>query len=382
MPILAPTNGQEAGQPPAAGQPQVAPHPFVTGAREMTHPFHDKTTALASSTTTQVGPESVVARGFMRHIALLVTASGGDGSTTAAVADEEAPFSIFDVVRLIDTNGTPIVEVSGYGLYLLNKYGGIAPAMPDPKASPAFSDVDSDGDFAFIVRIPVEISGRDALGALANKNASQTFQIEYVLASGSTVYSTQPADAGGTVLPSVRVRAYLEAWSTPPQVAPDQRPIAQVPPAHGTTQYVRESVYNVESGDQEIRLNRVGNFVRFLMATYRTTAGALGTTQIPDPITLTYDGRDIERMARDLLRHRMAERYAFDAAEGSALGLDKGTVVWDFDHDLDGRPGWGERHGLLATTGATDLRIAGDFGAAGSLKVITVDVAPVGPVFG
>ena len=350
--------------------------PFTRGARERTEPFHDKTTTQQTSSR-QVGPEDVLAHGTMRHLVVHVTATGGDHSTSGAVAAADAPFNLLSSVELLDVNGNPIVQLDGYQLAIAaNKYGAYA-FMSDPRKSPAFSALDGDDNGGFLVRIPVEISGRDGLGALKNQHAAQTYKFKYTVAPDSDVFTTSP----DTTLPDVRVRAWLESWTQPKPTDLFGNAIAQQPPAAGTMQFWSSYVANVESGAQTIRLPRVGHHIRTIVAILRTSAGARTTTNFPDPIELTYDGNVLDNVSRDLLRHRIAERYDLDGADDAAGGLDTGVFVWDFSHDLDGKPGHEMRDLYLPTTQATELALRGSFGAAGRLTILTNDVAARGGIF-
>jgi hypothetical protein len=115
-------------------------------------------------------------------------------------------------VALHDVNGAPIVgPFSGWDLYQAHKWGGYA-AFDDPALSPSFSAVGaSGGNFSFLLRVPVEIGNRDALGALPNMNASSTYKLRLALAPSNRIYTTPP----GTTLPTVRFRVWAECWAPP-----------------------------------------------------------------------------------------------------------------------------------------------------------------------
>lgn len=374
--LMTPQNSGESTAPsPNGDKKDVIVVPFSRGAVERTDPFHDTSTQLATSAR-QVGPVDVLARGFARHLVLEVTASGGAGG--GAVAEEDAPFSVFDEVALLDVNGDPICQLTGYECFVANKYGRWVP-LSDARALPSFSAVDANGDFTFRLRIPIEISGRDGFGALLNENASQTYKLRYTLAPAGNIYSTSPV----TTLPSVRVKASLESWTKPREVDLFGNPVARKPPAHGSQQFLSHQVYNIDSGQQTVRLSRVGNHIRLLAFILRTGAapgGARSTSDWPSEIELLVDGNVIDNLSRTHLRDRMAERYRLDGADNAAQGLDAGVFVWDFAHDLDGEPGHELRDGYLRTTPATDLSIRGQFGGtADQLVVLTNDVAVTAP---
>ena len=368
-----------AMQPAHAGNKSNAPAllvPFTRASREYCEPFMDVAQTLGTSST-QLPQQDIPAYGFLRGIHLDIQASGGTG--TVAVAGPDAPWSSIQEIVLKDVNGAPIVgPVSGYDLYLINKFGGYFPHQAEPKLRPSFAAVGTNGNYSFGLYIPVELSQRDALGAIANQNAASTYKLQVTMAPAAQVYNTAP-----TTAPTVRVRATLEAWTQPTQA--DLRGNAQsvMPPAHGTTQYWSKTVINVTSGMNTIRLPRVGNYIRNLILVARDASGARAAmeTAIPDPLTLNWDTRLLRQYIRPRLNDQVARRYMLTAGLDAAQGRDSAVIPLDFMHEFDGIAGNELRDGWLPTTQSTRLELAGSFGAAGTLTVLTNDVAPQGEIF-
>lgn len=366
-------NGERSGEDLPLG-------PFVRGSRHRAEPFLDRSDTLGASAI-QRGPEDVAAFGFIRHVLVLVEGTVPSANAAAVAFAADGPFSVLDSVTLQDVNGNPLVgPFSGYDLYLANKYGAYAGGLLDARQSPSYSAVtgtdDAGGNFSFLLRLPVEISGRDALGALTNQNAGQTYKVGYTIAPSGNVYDTAP-----TALPTVRVRAWLEAWTPPKSADLLGNPVAQMPPAHGTLQMWTRYTETIASGSQQVRLPRVGNQLRTIVAVIRDGDGARVTANWPDPVQLRVDGNTLDNVARSVARHRIAEQYGFDAAADAAGGLDSGVFVWSFANDLDGRPGYEMRDAYLPTTQATRLELDGSWGGAGTLAVLTNDVASAGNIF-
>ncbi|MCA1569735.1 MAG: hypothetical protein LC798_05320 [Chloroflexi bacterium] len=366
--------------PAARGQDEtlVLPNPFARASEEQFFSFDDRSVQMVATGPLQQGPIDVPATGFLRHVVLLVTTSGGAGGAAVVAKHEDSPWRALQDITLTDTNGTTIVgPLDGYELMLANRWGVYA-FESDPVRHPAYSDVavgsGATGHFAFLLRVPVEIAGRDGLGALPNMNASNTYKLTYSVAASTRVYTVVPA----TTLPLVRVRAGLEAWAPPPPA--DQRgvPNITVPPAMGTTQNWTRTQVNVNAGDQRVRLPRVGNLLRTLVFILRTTgAGTPRTTvDFPDPVRVELDRNVLTNEWRDYRRGLMRERYtqALDA-------FDTGVLVVDFTHDLDYKPGNEMRDQYLPTTQATALEVLGSFGAAATLTVLTNDVGPQGDIY-
>lgn len=342
--------------------------PFTHAAHEHTEAISDASVLVGANVTGQ-GPFDVPPYGYIRNVYLLVTTSGGVDGT--AVATEDAPFNVLQNVSIEDVNGTPIVgPYNGDELFYVNKYGGYQ-FFSDPEAMPFFTS--GAATFNFALRVPVEINPRTGLGCLSNMNSSATYKLRYSINQG--VGGIVSALGTGT-LPTVRVRAFLEAWSLPPETSRDGFPIADEPPMLGTTQYWSKKIVNIAAGQQTIALNRVGNQIRQLIAIFRNATPVRNDSNFPDPMTLAWDARTVFVEPRNLRQQYMAERYRY-----TRVAKDTGVYVYDFAHDGNSHPG-GEDDGhlWLRTVQASRLEFQGSFGVAGTLTILTNDVAPVATV--
>lgn len=364
--------------PPQAAQSSHAPAllvPFTRAAKEHVENFVD-VSQLMDTSSHQLGPFDVAAYGFMRNIILHVQATGGVGAPTAL---EDAPFSVLDEVTVLDVNGAPIVgPINGYDLFLINLFGGYTPASPDPRQSRVYSAVSATGNFTFVLRIPIEVSGRDALGSLANQNGSSTYKLRLTIAAGAKVFGTQP-----TTYPTVRIRAHLDAWTQPNATDLRGNPAATQPPAHGTTSYWTKTTFTVSSGFQMFRLPRIGNYIRNLFFVLRDGSGTRSgaVANVPDPFSIYWDTRLMKGYQRDVWADQMVKRTDLNAAAEAVRGLPNSVYVEDYAHDFDGAIGWELRDGWLPTVQSTRLEVSGTWGGPGTLTVITNDIAPAGEVF-
>jgi hypothetical protein len=383
-----PTAATTTKQTPTTGNPkQPAPMPmvpFTRAAKEHIEPFDDRTSAAISANTQAQGPIDVPAYGYLRNIVILVTI-GTAGSGGSAVAAEDSPWSALTDIQLADVNGAPLFgPVSGYDLYLATKYGGYEFSC-DPKQLSSFSAVNATtGNFAFSLKIPVEINLRDALGSLANQNASSTYKIKYTINNSAGIYTTPPV----TTLPTVRVRLFLEAWAQPTSTDLRGMPQMTTPPAHGTTQYWSKFTVPVPAGSNTIRFTRVGNFIRNLILVNRRGVGAAarsnGELDWPDPVQIFWDTRLLHNYTKAVFRDVITRRTGYTAAIETAGGSDNGVFVYDWMHEFDGKLGRELRDGWLATVQSTRLEAQGLWGLgvnADTLDVITNDVSPNGEVF-
>jgi hypothetical protein len=153
-----------------------------------------------------------------------------------------------------------------------------------------------------------------------------------------------------------------------------------------TTQFWTTQVLNYGAGQQTLRFTRVGNYIRNLILVARRNSGtrANGDSDFPDPATLQLDTRPLDIVERNNWKNQMYERTGYGAngaANDAAGGLDSGVFVYDFAHEFNGTLGLENRDLWLPTLTSTRLELQGNFANAGTLTVLTNDVAVAGNVF-
>lgn len=319
-------------------------------------------TKLITAATQQLDPINVPSFGYLRHIFLDVSSTGGAG---AATGKEDYPWNLLQSVTLLDVNGAPIVgPMDGYALLWANIIGGYA-LQSDPRKLPGFSN-NVDNPF-FQIRIPVEIAHYNGLGSIANQNAAAPYQLLITLNSSTGAWSSVPA----TTLPTVTIKGTIECWTLPAATDSNGRPQQQLPPAHGTGQFWSSRNVNVAvSGDNTVPILRVGNLIRNLVFICRTTAPARSDTVFPDPIIVNMDGR---QMTQESQTYRIQRE--FEQLENSTR--DTGVFIYSFDTSLQGRAGDGPPNMWIPTTEATRLEVTGNWAAAGSVQVLVNDIQPI-----
>jgi hypothetical protein len=313
----------------------------------------------------------VPSHGYMADIVIMVTAAGGDDGNTDAVAAADAPWNVLDNIQLVDTSLVPIVgPLSGYDLYLINLLGGydfsssIAGengAAPDP----TFTPIDVDGNFTFTLRIPVQLSNRDAVGALANQTASAPYRLTATLQPSSVVYSTPP-----DTLPVVTVQCWLESWSQPAPMNNAGGAQTVQPPALGTTQFWSVQIDNLNQGYQDWRLQKMGYLIRTVILQFRDADdGDRDSSVIPPSLNFLIDGQQREAgQSPQILRQRTYKRT-------DGIIVPAGVLVYDFTHELSGHIGDDLRDLLVPTTPATNWRYQGTLGGAATLRTLINDVS-------
>lgn len=331
---------------------------FTAAAHEHVEPAFDQSQILTAAQQ-NLNPFDIPAYGYVRHIILLVEASGGTLGPGVFAAD--APFNVLKEVAFFDVNGVAICQLSGYDLFLANLFGGYA-FRNDPRNDPDYA---TGINFAFALRIPIEILHNNGLGALANQNAAASYKVRVALAPSGEVFSTAP-----TTLPTVRVRGVLEAWSQPNPTDLAGRPQALVPPRHGTTQYWTATNKQFgAAGRGSVPITRVGNLLRNLIFVARDATGARTNSVFPDDAVLSWDSRQQLQLTRFLARKYASERNI-------VVDVPAGVFPFQFTHDLMGKAGDGTPELWWPTVQSTRLELAGTFGA-GRIDTLVNDVAPV-----
>lgn len=378
-----PATTMPAGSRTPAGQGQTKNTVlFARSTKKHFEPFLDVSTVLSTSAQVVAGtPASVPAFGFLRGIWVRVDATGGSGTTTAAVASGDAPFNIFANIALLDVNGAPIYGPfsNGYMAFLITKYGAYY-RYGDPRAND-FQAVQTSGNFRFWIYIPVELVRRSGLGSLANLNAAATYKLQFTIAPSTTVFTTAPAPT----LPTIRIRCWLDAWTQPPATDLLGNMTEQVPPNHGTTQFWSEQDYTVAGGQQNIRLQRVGLYIRNLIFVLysNATPSIRDDTDWPDPVQLFLDGYELQNVSQNFLWGRGFREYNLNPNSTDAAGSrDTGVYVFNFNDDYSPIPGAELRNRYLTTLQSSRLELRGSLGgAAQTLRVLTNDVSPAGDIF-
>jgi hypothetical protein len=373
------TPAKPAGNGQAKGAPAPAPRAFRIGVQSHDEIDYDVTVPTTVSTQ-DLQVLNVPPAGFLRGLYLDVV--GTTAANAAAVTfAQNGPFNVIDTVTLEDVNSAPIVgPLNGYDLYLVNKYGGYS-FSDDPKSNPTYSATTgagaTGGSFGFILRVPVEIVNRDALGALPNKSGTSMFKLRLRLAATATIYGVAPTNA-----PSVRVRIQQVSWWDPDPTDLKGRPQAQNPPGVQTTSFWSKAVFTLNAGTIRQPLERVGYLIRCLIFVLQDGAlsRTVGETDFLDPATIQFEANVLISRLKRVWIHMMSQNYGYGqtAAIDTAEGRDSGVYVEPFMLDFGLKPGADTRRGYLPTSSAARLELQGNIGGAGAhtLTVITNDVAP------
>lgn len=360
------------------GERAMPPRPFRIGAIAHEEINYDQSVTLNASTQDLTVLE-VPPSGFLRGVYVIVNGTSSTNVATVALENNNAPFSVIDSITFEDTNSKPIVgPFNGYDLYLINKYGGYFNSSDVKQSTEFAADTGSGGTitFSFILRIPVELVARDALGALPNKSGTNKFKVRIRIAPESAVYSTPPTNDV-----DVRVRMVQDGWYEPDQTDLKGRPLSQNPPAVQTTQYWTKGNYTQGSGDQRIQIQQgLGYLIRnMLFINYPDSSidrDATSDGNFPDPATLQFEANVMFDRPAILWRDLIAREYGYSEAVETAGGRDYSVYPKSFMTDFGLPPGAETRRGYLATADASRLEFRGNFGGATTFTTLVNYVAP------
>jgi hypothetical protein len=319
-------------------------------------------TVTPGAAAVQQGPFDVPAYGYLRHIFFEVIGTGG--TIGAGVLHPDYPFNLFSNITLLDVNGAPLVNIDGFALLQVNVYGGHG-FRSDPRLSPWYVGTIN---AQFFLRLPVEISRHNGLGALGNQNAAAAYKLQWTINPSTVLYTTAP-----TTVPTFTIRPQLEAWSLPNQQDLAGRPQAQAPPAHGTTQYVSYFSRTTAVGALTYLLPRVGNMIRFILFIARNNNANTprDDTVFPNPFQITWDARTLTNETQNYRIQKQSEALINGAAR------DTGVFAWLLNNTNNGEVGDEEPNLWIPTTQSTRLELDGTTATAGTIQTVTVDIAPV-----
>lgn len=357
----------------------VMPRAFIVGSRNNDKPDFDQGSITLTTSEQRLNAYQISPSGYLRGVWLLVENTAVNTTDTTVAYEEDGPFNVLSSIRFLDTNSQPIIgTLTGYDVYILNKYGGYM-FQGDAKASAVYSastgTATDAGSFTFVLYLPLEIVARNALGAQLNKSGAAQYSLEMFAAAEGTVFSTEPATSS-----TVRVRATLDSWLDPEPSDALGNPVEQDPPLLNTTQYWHKQNYVINSGQQFTRLQGIDGLVRLLIFIARRTSStrANGESDWPDPFTLKYEESLLmQSRVRALWRYWIGLTYGYDAANEASKGRDDGVYpIWNFFNDWNLKPGNELARKYLPMSSASNLEIDGTWGNGVTLDLLVNKVVP------
>lgn len=368
--------------PPAIKAPakaqQVALRPFKIGVQSVDDEAYDVAVTLGASTVTLTPQYEVPSTGYLNAVYILVenvvTSSTATATGTAGlgVLKEDGPYCAIDNIIFTDTNNAEIVgPISGWDLYVLSKFGGYC-FQDDPEANTdlftattnATASSTASGSFSFMLRLPLELVPRDALGSLPNKSSSTPFKVKTTMASVGAIYN-----ASATVGGACRVRMIPDSYWEPTPTDGSGNTVANQPPGVNTTQYWNKTDYTTTAGSASIMLsNSVGFPVRSLGFVLRDSnlSRAQGETDWPITTRLQLQSNLMLDRPVKYWKRRITEMWGYLAAGDAAGQKDNGVYWHPFNADFYPKPGWETRRSYLRTTDGMRMQLKGTIQGTGT----------------
>lgn len=349
--------------------------PFPIASRKQSRSSFALPTVNLSASLSPQTPVEVPATGYLRFVDLFfsLVATGGTPQVTA-----DAPFSLITTIGLRTSDGTPIlVPVSGYQLYLINKYGSQAGISPqaDPR-NPLNGFVGTAAAFAFSLRIPFEIDAATGLGSVPALASNRNFQIDMTFTSISGLYgATTPPT--GVAVSTLGIAHY---WAVP--VASNDANLQQTtaPMGLGTLARWQLETPPVTPGAKFIKSNNVGGTLGTLIWTMRDSSGVRQEAALPAVTQLYLDNEPQTYWTTAALLKEMANWFGLEVNTPDVYkGFDNGVRAMSFAADGGTQAGDGQasRAQFLSTLDATLLQLwMANIGGAGStLELLTQTVS-------
>lgn len=338
---------------------------------------------LAGATSFQ--PIPLPATGWVRKVSMEFTAAMACASAGAVVAGD-APFNLVSSVTLTDATGQPIYQpISGYNLYLVNKYSGqgtLKDGAPlsrfNPQAGPeyAFAATATTGTAKFRLDLDLEMDAFTGYGSVPNLDANASLQLKIDVAPYSVAFS-------GTTVSAASLSVRVGQWYWAP-VGSQMGGVAVSQSPAGAGDYL-ETRYETQtvsaSAENTIPINNRGGLIKAIILVSRA-AGTRTAFTAASNMGLVYDNNAIdEGITFEEASDANRRVYGYTGADlttsyapltaGVTPGLDRGVHVFPFFAQSGGRDSW------LNTRVGTLLQIKATPGASATQMEIITQIAQV-----
>lgn len=369
---------------PAKGKQQqvVAARPFVTGTRTLESEVYTQTVTQTTGTQA-LQPYEFQVDGYLSGALVRVTATtAGNSADTAFEAD--GPFSVLQSVIVEDIGGKQILgPLDGWKLYVLNRFGGFVHNM-DAKNNTSYTVTTgtgaTGGSYRFVLRVPIQVRRRDAMGALPNRNASATFKLKIVLNTITSVYATNP-----TAAPSVNVQVQQHGWATSDQRDYKGNAVSPTPNGVGSLLYTDVETIQLSAGAFNQRMSTFGGLLRLLVFELRDADGSrsVGETDWPSLFEMEIDKVKVFSRSTVTWDHLMSEDYRLNTTAESTTATDtklNGVKVLHWLDDFGLQPGAENGFRYQPITPSTAVQLIGTIGGSGAhtLAITKNYLSPVG----
>jgi len=362
----------------SAGNAPSATVPFARAAKHHVEQGQTQVLASASWASGQVQQYQVPTFGYLKSLLFTMTGAGGVNAANNTQPSPDAPWNLFSNVLFTDVNGTPIINLDGFAMWVAMNYGGYR-VFQYNQSQFGYSSVASGagaggtGNFKMKMEIPAEFA-TDGLGCLPNMDASAQYRVNLTYNGPSTFYNGASAQPS-TSVPNVTTLLELNSRTRPPAVDMYGNPQSTQPPSAGTVQYWTSQIFNLSSGQNTLQLTRVGNLIRNHIFIFRDSGGsranADSTSVTPSNIEFDWDAGIRYKINTDTQRELNYLLYGFDVPAG--------VISFPNMSDPEGLQGFEYGQQWMSTVGSTLLKLQFTNSAAGTLQVLTNDIVPASP---
>lgn len=286
------------------------------------------------------------ATGWVRRLNLYFTlaVTGGTGTWAA-----DGPFNLISAVTLTDATGQPVFQpVSGYNLYLMNKYLGtpqnpyVEPAQTDPRIDPAFATSTSAATFR--LSLDFEIDNTTGYGCIPNLDSNASLQLKVDFANVSVSGLT------GSTASTLSLRVEQEYWAPVGSIQGGVQ-ANTAPPGAGDFREIRYETQTLSpSAENLVSLTNRGGMIQAVCLVSR--AAGVRTAYTPaSNVGVLLDNQPInEGIPLESHNNQVRRAYGLNGSDvtntgtaltaGAADGLDTGVVVLPFHLLSGGRDSW------------------------------------------
>jgi len=343
--------------------------------------FSNTQTVSNLAGSTSFAPIQLPATGFVRRLRLKFTASVTSASAGAIVAGD-GPWNLISAITVTDATGQPITQpISGYGLYLVNKYfgsGTVKSGRLDPWANPhlgpdfAFASSATTGTATFYLDVDFEQDPRTGYGCIPNLDSNASLQLKIDVAQSTAAFSGTTTSAA-----TVSVRVMQEYWA-PVGAMTGKVPNMTTPVGFGDyleTRYETQTV--TASAENTVNVSNRGGLIKGIIAISRA-AGTRTAFTAGSNVGVVYDNNAIdEGVTLEEHQHEVRQVTGYIGTDlttsyapltaGVLPGLDSGVLVFPFAKMSEGRNTW------LSTRVGTLLQLKVSPGASATqLELITL----------
>ncbi|HEV2244899.1 MAG TPA: hypothetical protein VGR98_27945 [Streptosporangiaceae bacterium] len=364
-----------------SGQQASPPMPWAFPVGTFEQDVQDIDQSVVQSAAAQLwGQWNISPSGWLRGawIDFLMSVTGN--VTNSVTYSKDNPFSGVQKLTVYDLGGEVVVQVTGYQLMILNKYGGYF-NVGDPRGDMGYSATTGTGGtagtFHFVLYVPLEVIGRSALGVVQNES-KPGWRIEIYVDSQANTYNQVPSTFG-----TLRIRGYLASYTDTQPAGYTSgntiRPFAETPPLPGTLQYWKvEGATLIAAGSSKYDLtNGIGFPLRNVFYLfYDASAGtrAAGDGDIPDPFVIMLGNLQLYNRSLATWHAETGRDYGFygtfagtSNSNDNAFARENGILPFYRTLDFANEPGNEYGYKYWATNVNTLLRLQGSFGAQTNL---------------